>query len=116
MEYRKFNPIKAKYHLQYHVYLMIKRCMIEEGMDVNDVVYEGFFDDKNLLVADIFIPKRNLIINVDGPSHFIGNTSRRVGKDFLDMELKRLFGFRVKEIHFNKWNEMVGEQKSEWLK
>ena len=75
---------------------------VEMGLAMSGIDYETKFKTKPGFYVDFFIPEKNRIIQVDGPSHFIKEivdgvfVENQRPQDLLIDEVLKVFGYQIK--------------------
>ena len=81
----------------------------------NPEAIQGHWIEALEVPVDIFIPTQNLIIQVDGPSHFFRDRQLHAS-DILNSQLLERMGYRVKRIPYFDWDALLSpENKSEYI-
>lgn len=82
-----------------------------------DITCKYEYEIKDLNLVDIFIPSKNLIIEVNGPSHYIPGGYSLRGSTYVKSAVLSKLGFIVGNIHHQDWSELKGlEAKRQFIK
>lgn len=64
-------------------------------------------EDFSGLIVDIYLRRMNLVIELDGPSHFARNGPQMLGPTMFKHRLLRAMGMKVLSIPINEWDRFM---------
>lgn len=99
---KEWQVMVKKYHPSNGSSLQEEIAIILKRIDSN------FKEDVWLKInsVDFLYSEESLIIEVDGPTHFIAETLEYLGKDILKQRLLEGMGYRVKRIPYMEWRTL----------
>lgn len=63
--------------------------------------------DLSGLLVDVFIHSKNLIIELDGPTHFVRNSLQLLGPTAFKHRMLRAMGFNLLSITLEDWDDLI---------
>lgn len=72
------------------------------------VLSEHSLDSGLNLSCDVYVPHLGLVVEIDGPTHFVGRSLLYTARTAFRTGLQRDCGFKTVNIYFDAWNNLKG--------